>query len=119
LNGSNERKARPASGIRRRRAAIDPRTAKREKAADRWLEWFHRAMREAVTKDPAALLPDMAAKLEELIADKIAAELAPAQRRIRELERAKSTSITAWSLIANASKRFHSWRTNQHVEASK
>jgi hypothetical protein len=56
-------------------------------------------MAEAKSQDPVEHLPDAFAKLESMIADKIAAELAPARTRIAELERvAKSTSIITWQL---------------------
>jgi hypothetical protein len=99
-NGSSEKKAQPVADTRRRRTTpTNPRAARRERSADRWLEWFQRAMRESGTEDPAALLPDMAAKIEELIATKIAEEVAPLRRRIAELERAKAgATITAWKL---------------------
>ena len=54
-NGAIAREARPANGARRRRTKP---TSPREKKADAWCEWFHRAMRESGGGDPAAHLPD-------------------------------------------------------------
>jgi hypothetical protein len=93
-NGPVPRKARPADGVQRRRAPIDPRTARRERAADKWLLWFERAMREGKTKDPATVLPDAFAELEQKLAD-----------TIRELERiAKTGTIVCWKTDAAAFK---------------
>ena len=98
-NGSSAEKARPAAEVRRRRTPTSPRAASREKKADQWAEWFYRAMRESGTEHPAALLPDMCGRLEELTATKIAEEVAPLRRRVVELERAKDgATITAWKL---------------------
>ena len=97
--GPRAEKARPAAEVRQRRTPTSPRAASREKKADQWAEWFYRAMRESGSGDPAVHLPDMTAKLEELIATKIVEEVAPLRRRIAELERAKAGSIvTAWKL---------------------
>jgi hypothetical protein len=94
-NGPVPQKARPAGGAGLRRTPTTP----LEKKAGAWATWFYARMAEANSEDPAANLPDMAAKIEELIATKIAEEVAPLRRRIAELERAKAGSIvTAWKL---------------------
>jgi hypothetical protein len=73
-------------------------------------------MRENGTEDPAALLPDMAAKLEELIAVEIAATEMPLSKRIAELERAERTTgtIVAWKLNRERYEaiRFYTCRTD-------
>jgi hypothetical protein len=94
-NGSSAEKARPAAAVRQRRTPTSPRAASREKKADQWAEWFYRAMRKSGTEHPAALLPDMCGRLEELTATKIAEEVAPLRRRVVELE-LRGKDLACW-----------------------
>jgi hypothetical protein len=101
VNG-RETKARPAASARRRRAPSTP----LEKKADAWASWFYKRMAESNSRDPAEHLPDALAELEQKLGDTIRAELAHAQKKIRELERIAKTGtiVVCWKTDAAAFK---------------
>jgi hypothetical protein len=54
---------------------IDRREAKREIKADAWSHWFHARMDDVGTTDPAEVLPDAFARLEQISEDQITAAI--------------------------------------------
>jgi hypothetical protein len=68
-------RSRRAEFVREARAAAcqgtspEARTQKREDKADAWAQWFRQKMETGGCTDPAALLPDAFARLEQLSED--------------------------------------------------
>ena len=57
----------------RNNETLDQRTATRENRADDWSRWLRQKMDSAGTHDPSELLPDILAKLDQVIDDRVAA----------------------------------------------
>jgi hypothetical protein len=52
---------------------IDKRTKRREDRADQWALWLRNKMNDAGCADPSELLPDVLAKIDLMIDDRVAA----------------------------------------------
>jgi hypothetical protein len=66
---------------------IERRSQKRETKADQWSQWFRRKMDDAGCCDPAAILPDAFARLEQLAEDR-------ANAAVREFKTALRKALT-------------------------
>jgi hypothetical protein len=73
---------RRAEFVREARAACcqgttpEARTQKREDKADEWARWLHQKMDNHGCLDPVELLPDILAKVDQTIDDRVAAAIA-------------------------------------------
>jgi hypothetical protein len=63
---------------------LDRRTAAREKRADEWAKWLRRKMDDIGCTDPTELLPDILAKLDQTIDDRVAAATREINTAIRK-----------------------------------
>jgi hypothetical protein len=87
LQSESERASR-AEFIREARAAclqgVSPteRARKREETADAWAQWLHQRMDASNCADPIALLPDILAKMEQTIDDRVTAAIAEIKAKL-------------------------------------
>jgi hypothetical protein len=63
----------------------EAREAKRAQRSDDWTEWLHRKMFEMGIEDPACLLPDVCAKLEQIIDDRVAERVNELKGKLRKV----------------------------------
>jgi hypothetical protein len=59
-------------GASARGESLEQRSARGEQLADQWTAWFHREMKIRGCSDPTQLLPDLAARIEQVIDDRVA-----------------------------------------------
>jgi hypothetical protein len=64
--------------------SVEERTKQREDAAAEWATWLHRRMDESGCTDPTELLPEIIAKLEQTIDDKVGAAVAGIKQTLRK-----------------------------------
>jgi hypothetical protein len=82
-------RSRRAEFVREARAAVyqgttaEARTQKREDKADEWARWLHQKMDNHGCLDPAELLPDILAKVDQTIDDRVAAAIAEVKATLR------------------------------------
>jgi hypothetical protein len=87
---SEEERVRRRELVRDMRAAnqrgisVEQRTKLREDAAAEWTAWLHRRMDESGCTDPVELLPDILAKIEQTIDDRVAAAIAEIKQTFRK-----------------------------------
>ena len=87
---SEEERVRRRELVRDMRAAnqrgisVEQRTKLREDAAAEWTAWLHRRMDESGCTDPVELLPDILAKIEQTIDDRVAAAVDGIKRALRK-----------------------------------
>jgi hypothetical protein len=82
-------RARRAEFVRESKAALqqgqtlEQRTKRREDSADHWAQWLHQKMDNSGSSDPLELLPDIFAKLEQTVDDRVAAAIAEIKTTLR------------------------------------
>jgi hypothetical protein len=64
--------------------SVEQRTKQREDAAAEWTAWLHRRMDESGCTDPVELLPDILAKIEQTIDDRVGAAVAGIKQTLRK-----------------------------------
>ena len=63
---------------------VEQRTQRREDKADEWAAWIHQRMDSSNCSDPVALLPDILAKMEQAVEDRVAAAIAEIKTTLRK-----------------------------------
>jgi hypothetical protein len=64
--------------------SVEERTKQREESAAEWTAWLHRRMDESGCTDPVELLPEILARLEQTIDDKVGAAVAEMKQTLRK-----------------------------------
>jgi hypothetical protein len=62
---------------------IEQHSKSREDKADEWAEWLHQKMDEIGVADPTALLPDILARIDQSVDDRIAAAINDLKTKLR------------------------------------
>jgi hypothetical protein len=63
---------------------LDQRTKRREDRADGWAKWLRRKMDDAGCADPTELLPDILAKIDQSIDDRVAAAIREIKKSLKD-----------------------------------
>jgi hypothetical protein len=86
---SENERARRKENVRELRAALqqgetlERRAKRREDRADEWAGWLHEKMASSDSTDPVALLPDILAKVEQTIDDRVAVAISEIKATLR------------------------------------
>jgi hypothetical protein len=64
--------------------SIEQREKQRADAAAEWTQWLHQKMESSGCTDPVELLPDILAKIEQTIDDRVAAAIAEIKQTLRK-----------------------------------
>jgi hypothetical protein len=86
---SDTERARRKEWVRESRAAlqqsqtVEQRAGRREEKADDWAAWIHQRMDSSNCTDPVELLPDILARMEQTVEDRVAAAIAEIKAALR------------------------------------
>jgi hypothetical protein len=75
---------RNSKAANQQRQTLEQRTKRREDAADEWAAWLHHKMGSAGCVSPTELLPDILAKMEQTIDDRVAAAISEIKTKLRK-----------------------------------